>query len=251
MLSFHCIVSCSLSGKRNGRRATVVGGGVGGLVTATRLSQNGFSVSLLEKENTVGGRLSELRLNTDAGSFRYDTGPSLLLLPEVYRQTFSDIGVNIDDVLDLIRVEPNYKVFRGEQTLNIRSRVESMREELDNLEEGGMDAWAKYMKSAKAFFAGGFSSFVEKDGLDILKQADISSWVRMLIDGGNPLESHDTALRRLFRSELLIGAASFQDLYVGLSPYEAPAVFSLLGGLEAEQGVWYDARGRSIFLVIV
>eukprot|EP00188_Purpureofilum_apyrenoidigerum_P002651 Plantae.Rhodophyta-Purpureofilum_apyrenoidigerum.ctg2712.p1 GENE.Plantae.Rhodophyta-Purpureofilum_apyrenoidigerum.ctg2712~~Plantae.Rhodophyta-Purpureofilum_apyrenoidigerum.ctg2712.p1 ORF type:complete len:508 (+),score=52.81 Plantae.Rhodophyta-Purpureofilum_apyrenoidigerum.ctg2712:163-1686(+) len=246
MVAFQLPILCSAAGPGRAsskKRAIVVGGGVGGIVTAGRLAQNGFNVTVHEKNERLGGRLSETFIETAKGTYRFDTGPSLLLLPDVYRKTFADLGVDIDDVLDLVRVEPNYKVFRNTDELNISSDGRRMQEELERIEPGAFRAWERYVKSARAFFRGGFDSFIERDGLDILRNADVGSWLRMVVDGGNPLESHHTALSRMFKSETLVAAASFQDLYVGLSPYEAPAVFSLLGALEADQGVWYCKGG--------
>lgn len=103
----HSSTSCRATATppTTGRQCVVLGGGVGGLVTAAKLAQEPgvSSVTVLEHNATVGGRLQTVS-STDG--YRWDTGPSLLLLPQVYKQTFEWLGARLDDYVQLRRVEP-------------------------------------------------------------------------------------------------------------------------------------------------
>lgn len=91
-----------LAAAANGPEIAVVGGGVGGLVAAARLARQGFRVQVFEQGDRVGGRLQSV----SRSGYRFDTGPSLLLFPDTYRQTFRDLGADIDQRLQLVKIEP-------------------------------------------------------------------------------------------------------------------------------------------------
>lgn len=85
-----------------GLTAVVVGAGVGGLVVAGRLARAGYSVTLLEKNGGAGGRMQSYA-PPEAPGWRFDTGPSLLLFPDRYRDCFASLGARIEDYVDVVR----------------------------------------------------------------------------------------------------------------------------------------------------
>ncbi|MBL6275718.1 phytoene desaturase [Micromonospora fiedleri] len=87
-------------------RIVVVGAGVGGLATAARLAVTGHQVTVLEQADTVGGKLGRHTRDTEAGPFHFDTGPSLLTLPEVFHELFEATGAKLDEYLDLVPLDP-------------------------------------------------------------------------------------------------------------------------------------------------
>lgn len=87
-------------------RIVVVGAGVGGLATAARLAATGHQVTVFEAADTVGGKLGRYAHDTPAGSFHFDTGPSLLTLPEVFHDLFEATGAKLDEYLDLVPLDP-------------------------------------------------------------------------------------------------------------------------------------------------
>ncbi|WP_428964430.1 phytoene desaturase family protein [Micromonospora fluostatini] len=87
-------------------RIVVVGAGVGGLATAARLAATGHEVTVCEQAETVGGKLGRYVHDTPAGSFHFDTGPSLLTLPQVFHDLFEATGAKLDEYLDLVPVDP-------------------------------------------------------------------------------------------------------------------------------------------------
>ncbi|MEW2382024.1 phytoene desaturase family protein [Micromonospora sp. NPDC047707] len=87
-------------------RIVVVGAGVGGLATAARLATTGHEVTVFEQGDTVGGKLGRHVHDTPAGPFHFDTGPSLLTLPQVLHDLFEDTGAKLDEYLDLVPLDP-------------------------------------------------------------------------------------------------------------------------------------------------
>lgn len=87
-------------------RVVVIGAGVGGLAVAARLASLGHEVSVYERSAEVGGKLGRYQRNTPAGTFRFDTGPSLLTLPQVFADLFEATGAKLDEYLDLLPLDP-------------------------------------------------------------------------------------------------------------------------------------------------
>src|SRR5262249_32313036 len=87
-------------------RVVVIGAGVGGLAAAVRLAAAGHAVTVFEQSAAVGGKLGLLERPTGAGTFRFDTGPSLLTMPYVFAELFAQTGDRLDSVLELHRVDP-------------------------------------------------------------------------------------------------------------------------------------------------
>ena len=121
------------------QKAVVVGGGVGGLGMASRLAHAGYDVTILEKNEDTGGRARSefFGPDADASGWRFDTGPSLMLLPDRYREQFTAVGKKLEDYMDIERVDPAYRAHFGDHTsLDLLYDTEKMRKQLDEVEFG-------------------------------------------------------------------------------------------------------------------
>ncbi|CAM9896207.1 unnamed protein product [Ascophyllum nodosum] len=228
----------SMGEQVDGANVIVVGAGVGGMATAARLSKAGCSVTVLEKNgpDQAGGRLNEI---VQEGGFRFDTGPSLLLLPDTYRETFRDLGCNAEDFFEIRKVAPTYRVYFDDgDTVDLGDDRDEMRRQMDRLEDGGFDKYEAYLDSAALNLEVGLPNFIEeKFTPQRLPEFALNAL------SNSPLENHHKQLCRRFQNPKMRALLSFQDLYVGLSPYNAPAVFSLLQAIELRDGVYYPMGG--------
>lgn len=253
------------------RHVVVVGGGVGGMTCAARIASDrsaGFTtkVTLLEKNSRIGGRCGSFWVDPDrprdaAGTegerlFRHEQGPSLLLLPSVYEEVFTDTGTKTarDYGLEIVPCAPAYQVIfdDGERiSVGFPAGDASTREEealsrakMDAYEADGARKWEDYLAITAAYLDAGLPNFIEEK-LDLLSLPKFL--YHSLKDFGKawPLKPHSDVLDAVFTSHKLRALASFQDLYVGLEPYRnaallgggvlrstAPAVFGLLAALE-------------------
>ena len=122
-------------GPLSGREAIVVGGGFGGLSTACYLARDGARVTLLEKNEQVGGRAS--RLSQDG--FVFDMGPSWYLMPDAFERFFGHFGKTPEDYYRLTRLDPHYRIcFKGAETLDINGDRAAMRRLFEGYEPGAM-----------------------------------------------------------------------------------------------------------------
>ena len=265
----------------NQQRVVIIGAGVGGLATAARISSQmpNVEVIVLEKNscNKLGGRCGSFDVNVEGvGTFRHERGPSLLLLKDEYEILFAECSKKVETApqnqnsaakaygLDMKQCVPAYQVvFEDGDAISIgfpRSKcnqgltldeikdIQILEQEsidkFNSLELNGFQKWQEYLDTCVAFLDCGLPNFIEE-------RLDLGSFPAFLIEalkeGGKrwPLQPHSTMLSSLFTSHKMIALASFQDLYVGLTPYRdrdqlgggilrksAPAVFGLLAAIE-------------------
>ncbi len=220
-------------------KAIVVGAGIGGLATALRLAHRGYAVEVLERGERVGGRCRSLEIQ----GCRFDVGPTLLMMLGPLRRLFEDIGEPLERHLALTLCDPTYRVFfadgsRLDPSPNLAlmtERVEAMCgseearrigpffERLRRLAEAAVPAFVE------RDYAGPWSLFGPKE-LSLLLRHRLLANLSKTVD-------------RTFRDERLRMLFSFQTLYLGLSPKEAPWVYALLAWMECGEGVWYPQGG--------
>lgn len=227
-------------------RVVVIGGGVGGLAAAGRLSRAGTAVTLLEKNPEVGGRVQSATLD----GWRFDTGPSLLLFPQKYAETFEALGTTMEAALDVRRVGPAaYRVFFPGSgpafRIDLLNDPQAMADQLEALEPGAGAAYPEFLRMARSNLDMGLPNFIDRDFTELADARNLFDLLPKL-SSVNPwklLGPHDRVMRGFFKDPRLRAAFTFQDLYVGLSPATAPAVFSLLAGTELTDSVWYPVGG--------
>ncbi|KAL4534773.1 hypothetical protein Ndes2437A_g05531 [Nannochloris sp. 'desiccata'] len=131
-------------------KVVVVGGGAGGLASAGRLARAGCSVKLLEKNAELGGRVQSENIN----GWRFDTGPSLLLFPQKYEETFKALGTPMASVVDIRRIEPAaYRVFFPSSpgySIDLLNNPDDMATQLEELEPGAGASFFKFLAMAKS-----------------------------------------------------------------------------------------------------
>lgn len=232
--------------------AVVIGGGIGGIATAARLAKVGrFNVTLLEKNSIVGGRCQSEYIH----GYRFDTGPSLLLFPDKYKETFDYLNHPMPQIE---RIEPAaYRVFYASSSspdvsslsstsIDLLANTDAMVQQLERMEPGAGKGYLEFLKMAKSHLELGVPHFIEKDFTELQDAKSLLDLVPS-IQSINPwqlLGPHDRVLKSFFKKDPKIRSAfTFQDLYVGLSPFTAPAVFSLLAGTELVDGVFYPLGG--------
>ena len=247
-----------------------IGAGVSNVVTATLLKKQypACDISIYEQGNRCGGRLGSFYLGQD--EYRFDIGPSLLLLRDVYLKTMREMGLSSQDVQSIENhvfrpVDPFYRVyFEGEEHsyIDLSADKTLLQKQLNTVLTSSSlsgstattaDMFEEYMNIANAFLDFGLPAVIEEQPFQHLDKfpAFLQSCLKAF-----PLFSHDKMITDLFKGSKIVqddkewttlnkvrALLSFQDLYVGLAPSETPAVFSLLQALEFSQGIYYPIGG--------
>lgn len=219
-------------------RIAVVGAGIGGLTSAARLAAAGHDVTVFEKNDGPGGRCGVVR----EGGYQWDLGPTLLLMRDVVEAPFRELGRDPADYLTLTRCEPNYDIhFADGSQVTFSTDLSRMREELERIEPGSFARYLQFLEFGRHAYDTSVSEIVSRP-LDAAWRYLDPRLLRHVFSMGAHRTLH-SYLRRWFQDDRLLQATSFQTMYLGLSPYEAPATFALLPYTELAMGIWYPKGG--------
>ncbi len=220
------------------KSVVVIGAGIGGITAAIHLAHYGWNVTVIERAARPGGRCN--RFSRDGHHF--DTGPTLLVMPLVYEAEFAALGVSLREMLNLQRVDPTYQlIFDDGQHLALTSDMKTMQEQLEAMEPGSFSGFLRYMEEGQRHYHLGMEKLVNQDfrkPADFFKLSNLPLLFRM-----KPLINHYQNMSVYFDDPRLKAAFTFQDVYMGLSPFEAPATFSMMPYTELAHGVWYSKGG--------
>ena len=220
------------------KKAIVIGAGIGGIATAARLRRNGYQVTVFEKNDKPGGRTNQIVRD----GHRFDVGPTLFLMPEVFAETFAALGERMEDHLDLQRIDPTYTVrFADGLTLELTADLLKMQPQLDAIEENAFDGFLRYMAEGNRHYRISLEKFVGRNFYNLFEYFSPANLP--LLFQLKALTKHYENIGSYFQDPRLKAAFTFQNMYLGLSPYEAPATYSLLQYTELAGGVWYPMGG--------
>jgi diapolycopene oxygenase len=232
----------------NSNRIGVVGGGLGGLAAAVTLAARGYRVVLFERNGWLGGKAAVL----EAKGFRFDMGPTILTVPSVLRRVFSEAGRKLEDELDLIQLDPQWRCFFEDGTrLDLVEDVAQMGANLDALAPGTPlgDRYKRFMAiserlhetSDKFFFWRPIGSFMDTFNVrgafhvgilrDILSMR-LGRTVRGVVHGS-------------LREPRVCQMAEHFTQYVGSSPMKSPAILCSIAHMQTAEGIWYPRGGTA------
>ncbi|KAI0119084.1 phytoene desaturase [Daldinia grandis] len=222
------------------KRAIVVGAGAGGIATAARLAKAGFSVTVLEKNSFTGGRCSLIFHE----GHRFDQGPSLLLLPKLFQEAFRDLDTSLEaEDVELLRCPTNYKVwFADGESFELSTDLARMKTQIERWEgKDGFHRYLDWLREAHQHY--------ELSVSEVLHRNFTSFWnliVPHFVLTGlklHPLHKVWGRAQKYFWSERLRRVFTFATMYMGMSPFDAPATYSLLQYTELAEGIWYPRGG--------
>ncbi|KAK5098027.1 hypothetical protein LTS08_006782 [Lithohypha guttulata] len=218
----------------------IVGAGAGGIASAARLAKAGFRVTVVEKNDHSGGRCS--LINWDG--YRFDQGPSLLLLPDLFQEVFHDLDTSIEaEGVELLKCEPNYNIWFGDgESIELSTDTARMKKEVEKWEgKDGFERYLAWMKEAHVHYEASITYVLRRNFTNLLSMVrpDFLGYLGAL----HPFESVWARASRYFYTERLRRAFTFGSMYMGMSPFEAPGTYSLLQYTELAEGIWYPRGG--------
>jgi len=220
------------------KKAIIIGAGVGGIATAIFLAQKGISVEVYEKNSNPGGRCSQMIQE----GHRFDLGATILLMPSIYRNVFSGLGLDMDKELQTTSLEPVYKIFFGDGTEFAFTRdAGKMKSQLEAIEPGSFKQYEKYVAEGYGFFKLSLKGLLGKNFYHLFEFINFKN-VLLLIKLKTWIK-HTDYIKRFFNDRRLQMAFTFQNIYVGQNPYKQPAFFSMLSGAEIVEGALFPKGG--------
>jgi 1-hydroxy-2-isopentenylcarotenoid 3,4-desaturase len=221
----------------------VIGGGISGLATAALLARDGHAVTLLEQQHGLGGRAGRW----SSGGFTFDTGPSWYLMPEVIDHWFKMMGTSAAAELDLVPLTPAYRLWggKGGGPVDVHTGRQQSVDLFNAMDPGSGQALAEYLASAeqtyslarKHFLYDSFGTFRGLLSPAVLRHA--RSLATLL---GASLDSF---VAHRFDHPLQRQILGYPAVFLGTSPYQAPAIYHLMSHLDLQDGVLYPRGGFS------
>lgn len=216
----------------------IVGAGLGGLACAMRLAGTGRQVTVLERASAPGGRMGQLVVD----GYRFDTGPTVLTMPDLLGETFHAVGERMSDWLDLIRLDPAYRAhFADGSTLDIRASTTDTATEIARLcGPREADGYLRFADYARTMYHLEWKRFIDRDfdrpwdlvGSDLARLAAYGGFRRLSAKVSGFLR--DPRTQRVF---------SFQSLYAGVPPHRALALYAVIAYMDTIAGVYFPRGG--------
>jgi phytoene desaturase len=218
--------------------AIVIGAGIGGIAAAAHLARRGMHVTVLEKNPRPGGRCDTF---TREGH-EFDIGPTLFIMPQLFEAEFAALGTSVHEMLELQRVDPTYRlVFDDGSDISLTSDLKAMHDQLEAIEPGSFNGFLRYLDEGNRHYDIATERLVNRDfrtagEFFTLQNAPLAYSLK-------PFIPHYTNMASYFKNPRLKSAFTFQDVYMGLSPFEAPSTFSMMSYTELAHGAWYPKGG--------
>lgn len=221
------------------KRVVVIGAGIGGLGAAGLFGRKGYDVTVVEKNATLGGRANIF----EANGFRFDMGPSWYLAPDIFEHFFNLMGEQVEDHLDLIRLSPSYRIFfrNNPEPLDITSNIDVDAATFEAIEPGAGEKLRAYLKQSEYQYGVATQHFMFKNYDRIW-----DFFNKRVMTEGQKLSVFSTMhnfVSKFFKSNQLRQVMEYTMVFLGTSPYEAPALYNLMSHMDFNQGVFYPRGG--------
>jgi phytoene desaturase len=224
------------------KKAIVIGAGFAGLSTAGYLAKMGYSVTILEKNNHIGGRAQELKIK----GYRFDMGPSWYLIPQAFDTWFSDMGEERSDYYTQEKLDPNYRVFfnktkKEQNWFDIFTDKEKLYATFERFEPGSSKRLEKYLAECKQKYTIAMDQFLYQNFNSIFEYAtvkNISSISKVSI-----LSSYKALIKKYFKHPYLQQILEYPVVFLGSNASQTPGVYTLMNWVDLGEGVFYPKGG--------
>jgi phytoene desaturase len=219
-------------------RVLVIGAGFSGLSVATSLAHKGYDVTIVEKNEMPGGRARVFQ----AEGFTFDMGPSWYWMPDVFETYFARFGKKPADYYNLVRLDPSYKVvFSPDEAVDLPANLDELKALFDSIEPGSGARLAEFLRQAAYKYDVGIHNFVWKPSRSVTEFMSL----KLLYDVTqlDVFQSFASHARKFFSHPRLLQLIEFPILFLGATPQNTPAMYSLMNYAEMTMGTWYPMGG--------
>lgn len=221
------------------KKVVIIGAGIGGLGAAGLFAKKGYDVTVLEKNQNFGGRANVF----EAEGFRFDMGPSWYLAPDLFEHYFDLVGEKVSDHLTLERLQPSYRIFfrNSAENVDINSNIDIDAQTFDAIEEGAGEKLKAYLKQSEYQYGVATQHFMYKNYdtiFDFLNKRVATEGQKLSV-----FSNMHSFVSKFFKSQKLRQIMEYTMVFLGTSPYEAPALYNLMSHMDFNQGVFYPKGG--------
>jgi phytoene desaturase len=220
------------------KKIAVIGSGFAGLTSAIDLASLGYQVTVFEKNHDPGGRARKFESN----GFTFDMGPSWYWMPDVFEKFFSRHEKKIEDYYKLIKLDPGFSVVFGKNNnIEVPSSFNELVEIFDKIESGSGKKLIKFIEKARKKYEIGMNDFVYRPSHSPLEFINFKV-LKGLLDL-NVFSNFRSYVRKYFKNEKLVQLMEFPVLFLGATPENTPALYSLMNYSGLFQGTYYPMGG--------
>lgn len=219
------------------RSVVVIGSGFAGLSAASFMAKEGWDVTVIEKNETAGGRARQLKEN----GFTFDMGPSFYWMPDVFERYFAQFGKKVSDYYSLRRLDPSYRIYWNDGHTDMHADLGELKKTFEELEPGSAAKLEKYLAGAAYKYEVGVNKLVYKPSRSLTEFMD---W--QTISGIFKLEVFTSIKKHIykyFKHAKLRQMMEFPVLFLGALPEDTPALYSLMNYADIKGGTWYPEKG--------
>ncbi len=218
------------------KKAVIIGSGFSSLSCACYMAKAGYEVTVLEKNEQIGGRASML----EGDGFRFDMGPSWYWMPDIFERFFADFDRRVADYYTLEKLSPAYRVYFGEDDyIDIADNPESIIQTFEKIEPGSGAHLRRFMEKAEANYKVAMTDLVYNPGKSLLELVSPETAARL------PLffQNISQAVRRNIKNPKLRSILEFPVLFLGAKPSDTPAFYNFMNHADFGMGTWYPKGG--------
>ena len=219
-------------------KVIVIGSGFSGLAAATSLADKGYDVTVLEKNTVAGGRARVFHTE----GFTFDMGPSWYWMPDIFENYFAAFGKKPSDYYDLVRLDPSYAVIlANNETIHLPASIDKLGDLFESMEAGSKAKFQEFLRQAEYKYDVGINQFVWKPSTSITEFLSLKLLYDVVrLDVFQSFSSH---IRKFFKDEKILKLMEFPILFLGATPENTPAMYSLMNYAEMKLGTWYPMGG--------
>ncbi|HUW93772.1 MAG TPA: phytoene desaturase family protein [Bacteroidales bacterium] len=220
------------------RSAIIIGSGIGGITTSIYLAQKGYRVNIYEKNSSPGGRCGQILRD----GHRFDLGATMMLMPDTYREVFSSLGLKLEETLNVKPLDDIYTVYFDDGSrIAFTTDQKRMEEQLEKIEQGSFLKEREYVKTGFRLYKLSFEKLIGRNFFRFFDFFNLSN--ALLLIRLKTYLKHSRYTARFFSDKHLQMAYTFQNIYVGQSPFKAPALFSMIPAAELTEGSLFPVGG--------
>jgi len=225
------------------KKVIIIGAGVGGLSTALRLLKNGYEVEIYEKNEAIGGLVNVI----ETDNFRFDLSASILMMPNCYKEIFSYIGKNYRDYLEFIEIDPIYRLFSADKTtIDFNKDISSLVKSLEHISKADSLGYFKFTAASYEKYLIADKYFLKKSqetAKDFFNSKTLIKALKI-----HTLSTTYDYISKYIKNEKLRDFLAFQSMYVGISPFDGPNIYTLIPVVSQLYGLWYLKGGMYSFI---
>lgn len=217
------------------KKVVIIGSGFSSLSAACYLQKAGYSVTVLEKNEQLGGRCSVL----EEQGFKFDMGPSWYWMPDIFERFFQDFGKKVDDYYELDKLSPGYRVYFGKDDyIDIEDEPEKIIAKFESIEAGSGDKLRTFITKAKKNYKIAMD-VVYNPGISLLELVTPETAVRLNLF----VKSITKDVHKITKHPKLRSILEFPVLFLGAKPSDTPAFYNFMNYADFGLGTWYPKGG--------